>query len=99
MGLRKNTLLYARIHCSTQIACYNDISLRYDPSDAVYLGPGVALILVSQESSAYLRMKSLQEQPKAELQMQVTLDGEGLCLKFSPEKQYIKTQAKLCSFH
>ena len=99
MGLRKNTLLYARIHCSTQIARCNNISLRYDPSDAVEAVPGVALILVSQETSAYLKMRRLQEQTKAEILMQVTLDGEGFCLKFSPEKQYIKTQAKLCSFH
>ena len=69
MGLRKNTLLYARIHRSTQIARYNDISLRYDPSDAVYHGSGGALILVSQETSRYLKMKGLQEKVKADLQI------------------------------
>jgi len=99
MGLRKNTLLYARIHCSTQIARYNNVSLRYDPSDAVEALPGVALILVSQETSAYLRMRRLQEQTKAEIQMKVTLDGERFCLKFSPEKQYIKIHAKLRPFN
>ena len=69
MGLRKNTLLYARIHCSTQIARCNNILLRYDPIDAVYPGPGGALILVSQETSRYLKMKGLQEKVKTDLQI------------------------------